>query len=62
MEKQADKIIIDRRADKEIFNLVDKIDSVGFGKFKFDGRDVKEISVKDKKPNFITVEETIKLD
>ncbi len=62
MEKQLDKIIIDRKADKEMYNLVDKLESTGFGKFKFDGRPVKEISIKDKKPNFITVEESIRLD
>jgi len=62
MEKQSDKIIIDKKADKEMYNLVDKLESTGFGKFKFAGKDVKEIEVKKNKPRFITIEESISLD
>jgi anthranilate/para-aminobenzoate synthase component II len=62
MERQTDKIIIDRKTDREIYNLVDKLESTGFGTMKFRGKEVKEIQIREKKPSMIVVEESIRLD
>lgn len=62
MIKDNEKIIVVKKFDKELYNLLSRIETTEFGNFYFDGKPVKEINVKGNKPKMITVEETICLD
>lgn len=61
MEKDNEKIIISKKYDRELYNLVNRIEVMGFGKIYFDKKEVKEISIRNGKPNIITIEETFSL-
>ena len=58
MEKDNEKIIISRKYDRELYNLVNRIEVMNFGKIYFDKKEVKEITINNGKPKIITVEET----
>ena len=62
MEKDNEKITISKRYDKELYNLVNRIEVMNFGKIYFDKKETKEIIIKNGKPKFITVEETFCLE
>jgi hypothetical protein len=63
MQKDEDKIIIYRNGDREVFNLVQKIEVTRYGKITFDTNDLKELKIKRGKPyQVITIEKTTLTD
>ncbi len=59
MQRENDKIIIFKDTDKELYRLIDKIDITKFGVISFNGKVIKEIKIKNKKPyQVITIEKS----
>lgn len=63
MIKDNEKIVITRKLDPELYDLIDRIEVIKYGKihFHFDSKDLKELQMQEEKPVFVIVEETIKL-
>lgn len=57
MKKENDKIIIFKDEDRELYSLVEKIESTDFGIITFDSQEIKEIKTRCGKPyQIITIE------
>lgn len=61
MIRDNEKIIITKKEDRELYNLVKRIEVIDFGKIYFDKKEVKEITIRNRKPHIITTEETFSL-
>jgi len=64
MLKDEEKIIITRKYDMELYDLISRLEVVKFGTlhFHFDKKDLKDVVMQKGKPLFVVVEETIKLE
>lgn len=59
MRKEQDKIIIYKKEDRELYNLISKIEITGYGSIKFEQKEVKEIKIRAGKPyQVITIEKS----